>query len=179
MVMSLSAASCSVMAAAAFAMITATSGVRREPPVRHVSPEVDTLLAHLIGHWRMRGDVRGKPATYDLDARYTLRDRYVELHMVDVAVPSAYEARVLVGADTANGHVIVHWLDNFGAAYSVPPGYGTTHGDTLRVEFAYPTGAFRDTFIYNVREDSWDVTLLSETPAKTWSRFAHYSITRM
>ena len=52
--MSLTAARYGVMAAAAFALMAATSGVRREPPVRHASPEVDSLLGHLIGHWQMR-----------------------------------------------------------------------------------------------------------------------------
>src|SRR6185437_14329176 len=77
------------------------------------APPSAPLLEHLVGRWTMTGTVRGKPATYRLDAAWTLQRRYVELHMVDaVRTPPGYEARVLIGADTARGRVIAHWLDD-------------------------------------------------------------------
>jgi hypothetical protein len=141
-------------------------------------PSVMTLLEHLVGKWRMSGEVRGKPAEYRLDARNVLAARFVELHMLDTSSVAPYEARVFIGADTTAGRVIVHWLDSFGAAYSVPPGFGKVTGDTLRFELAYPTGTFRDTFVYDSRSDSWDITLLSRDSKNEWSVFAHYSARR-
>jgi hypothetical protein len=55
--------------------------------------------------------------TYRLDVAWVLAHRFVEPHMKDVAhSPTQYEVRVFIGPDTIPGHVLGHWLDNFGAA---------------------------------------------------------------
>ena len=114
---------------------------------RAVAQTAPPLLDRLVGHWTMTGTVHGGPATYRLDIVWVLAHRFVELHMKDVAhTPAQYEARVFIGPDTLPGHVIGHWLDNTGAAYSVPPATGITAGDTLTLDFPYPGGAFHDTF---------------------------------
>jgi hypothetical protein len=149
----------------------------RRPVPLPASLAFDSLASHLVGRWRMEGDVRGKRAVYDLEAERVLGGRFIELHMIDSA--AAYEARVFIGADTADGRVIAHWMDNFGAAYSVPPGYGTARGDTIQVDFAYPTGIFHDTFVYNRGDDTWEFTLLSQDARKAWQKFAHYGVKRV
>lgn len=138
------------------------------------SAKADSLLAHLVGHWRMRGNVRGRPVTYELDARRVLHGRFIELHMIDTARPPQYESRVFVGADTTPGAVIVHWLDSFGAAYSVPAAAGSVHGDTLEFTFAYGGGPFRDTFVYDHPTDTWAMRLESSDGHGGWRRFATY-----
>lgn len=141
-----------------------------------MKPATEVLLDRLVGTWQMVGHVRGKPVTYTLDARRVLGGRYVELHMTDVQRPAQYEARVFIGADTAPGHVIVHWLDSFGAPYSVPHATGTAVGDTLRFEFAYSGGPLRDTFIYDAAAGRWTFRLVGGDGHGTWKPFADYEV---
>jgi hypothetical protein len=143
-----------------------------------VGGDVDALLSHLVGRWRMTGSVRGRPATYSLEVSRVLQGRFVELHMTDAHQPPAYEARVFIGADTAAGCVIAHWLDNFGAANSVPPATGDVRGDTLLLSFPYPTGAFRDTFVYDRGADRWHFRLEAADSAGGWRLFAEYDVVR-
>jgi hypothetical protein len=136
----------------------------------------DSLLDRLVGRWRMSGLVRGRPAVYQLTAERVLAGRFVELHMKDVASPSQYEARVFIGRDTVANHVFVHWLDNFGAAYSVPFGSGTVAGDSIVFQIPYPENPFRDTFIYRRAEKSWHFALESGDGAGGWKSFAEYEV---
>jgi hypothetical protein len=119
------------------------------------SPAATGLLDELVGEWRMVGQVRGQPVTYDVLARRVLNGRYVELHMRDVARPAQYEALVLIGEDTLPKHVVVHWLDSFGAAFSIPPGAGVISGDTVRFDIPYRDGPFRDTFVFRRADRTW------------------------
>jgi hypothetical protein len=139
---------------------------------------MEALLDHLVGQWRMTGSVRGRPATYTLDATRVLQNRFVELNMVDVSQPPAYEARVFIGVDSANGQYIAHWLDRFGAAYSIPHATGNARGDTLLLNFPYPSGSFRDTFVYDARADSWYFRLEAADSTGGWRLFAEYQVRR-
>ena len=136
----------------------------------------DAALQRLLGTWTMVGQVQGDSVRYTLRAARTVQRRYVELHMLDDASPPGYEARVLIGADTADGRVIVHWLDSFGAAYSVPAGAGTLRGDTLEFSFAYPAGTFRDRIIMD-GDNAWRFVIEAQDGA-SWRTFADYRVTR-
>ena len=149
-------------------------GAQAAPPVPH-----DPVLQRLIGQWTMTGSVRGRPATYRLDGTWVLQGRFVELHMEDVEhTPPGYEARVFIGPDTLPGRVLAHWLDNFGAAYSVPPATGMVAGDTLVLDFPYPGGAFHDTFVHDRATDTWTIRLDEADGAGGWKRFADYRASR-
>jgi hypothetical protein len=139
-------------------------------------PSVEPLLDALVGDWSMAGQVVGHPATYDLAGRRVLGGKYVELHMTDVTRPPKYEARVFIGADTVAGRILVHWIDNTGAAYSVPPGTGTIAGDTLVFEIPYSTGPFRDTFTFDRRARIWTFRLESGDGKGGWRLFANYTV---
>jgi hypothetical protein len=137
------------------------------------------LLERLIGHWTMTGTVRGQPVTYRLDASWVLQRRFVQLHMVDAKhTPPQYEARVFIGPDTLAGRILGHWLDTFGAAYSVPPGAGVASGDSLTLDFPYPSGAFHDTFAYDAATDTWTIRLDASDGRGGWRRFAEYRARR-
>ena len=140
---------------------------------------LDSLLERFVGRWTMAGTVRGQPATYALEARRTLQGRYVELHMIDRHSPPGYEARVIIGVDSAGPRYIAHWLDNFGAAYSIPPATGTARGDTLELDFPYPSGAFRDTFVYDRAAVRWDMLLERADGHGGWTMFARYAARRL
>jgi hypothetical protein len=148
----------------------------QSPPAPPPAP----LLQRLVGQWTMTGTVRARPVTYRLDATWVLQRRFLELHMQDVAnSPPRYEARVFIGPDTLPGRVLAHWLDNFGAAYSVPPATGRLAGDSLILDFPYPGGAFHDTFVHDPETDRWTIHLdAADGAAGGWKRFAEYSATR-
>ena len=139
---------------------------------------MDSLLQKLVGNWRMAGMVRGRPAMYHLEATRVLQDRFVELHMQDAAVPPQYEARVFIGVDSASSRYLVHWLDSFGAAFSIPHAVGQAAGDTIQFTFAYADGPFRDTFVYDSRQDSWRFRLESGDSTGAWQLFADYLVQR-
>ncbi len=139
---------------------------------------MDSLLSRLEGRWTMTGTVRGKAVTYRLDTQRTLRNRYVELHMEDASQPSTYEARVLIGVDSAKSVVIAHWIDSFGAGYSIPHATGVTRGDTLELRFPYATGVFKDMFTYDRRSDSWHILIEAEDGPGKWKPFADYRVRR-
>lgn len=141
-----------------------------------VPGHAEALLARLVGRWTMKGTVRGEPVTNTLTATRTLQGRFVELHMLDAQRPPGYEARVFVGVDPANGRLIAHWMDSFGAAYSVPTATGEARGDTLELLFPYPDGAFRDRFVHDRSRGTWDFHLEAADSTGAWSTFARYAV---
>lgn len=164
-----------VLLLVAVALSGASPLVAQEP----TAPPPVPLLERLIGRWTMTGTVRGEPATYRLDAAWVLQRRFVQLHMVDVRnTPPQYEARVFIGADTVPGRLLGHWLDSFGAAYSVPPATGVATGDSLTLDFPYPHGAFHDTFVYHAATDTWTIRLDAADGSGGWKRFAEYRARR-
>ena len=136
------------------------------------------LLKQLDGEWLMKGDVLGKPVTYLLVAGPTLRARFTELHMRDTAEPPQYEARVFLGVDAENGELIVHWMDDFGARYSIPHGTGRIDGSILQFTFPYADGPFRDTFEFDQRNGTWHFRIEAGQPDGSWKHFARYEIRR-
>lgn len=136
----------------------------------------DSMLERLVGTWMMFGQVQGDSVTYRLTVQRQLQGRFVSLHMVDVAEPPQYEARVTIGADTTPKRIIVHWLDSFGAAYSVPAGYGTAQGDSLVFTIAYPGSTFRNVITANT-DSTWRQTIDAQTP-QGWTNFASYRLVR-
>lgn len=162
-----------------FTVVAMSAGLVTALPAQGAGPGgLDSLLDHLVGHWTMTGSVRGQPATYTLETTRVLQGRFVELHMQDVHVPPTYEARVFIGVDSAEAGYVAHWLDNFGAAYSIPPATGMARGDTLTLNFPYPDGAFRDTFVYDRRQDVWAFRLDAADSTGTWHLFAEYRVQR-
>jgi len=141
-------------------------------------PDRPAPLKALDGEWLMSGDVMGEPVTYRMVAGPTLQGAFTEIHMNDVQVPSQYEARVLIGYDTESGTVIAHWMDSFGAKYSVPHGSGSVSGNTVRFTIPYESGAFRDTFTHSPDTDTWLFVLEAAQPDGTWKHFARYTAHR-
>jgi hypothetical protein len=143
------------------------------------APPAQPLLQGLVGHWTMKGKVGSKPVIYRMDATWTLQRAFVELHMVDVEhTPPGYEARVFVGPDTLRDRLVTHWLDNTGAAFSVPAGSGEIHGDTLTLDFPYPAGAFHDSFVLDRTRNVWSIRLDEVDGKGGWKRFAEYLASR-
>jgi hypothetical protein len=143
------------------------------------APPAAPLLEHLVGHWTLKGTVRGRPVTDRLDAAWTLQHRFLELHLRDVEhTPPQYEARVFIGPDTLPGRVLAHWLDNFGAAYSVPPATGQVPARLAHARLSLSGGAFHDTFVLEWATNTWTIRLDAPDGAGGWTRFAEYRATR-
>lgn len=140
------------------------------------SDERPALLQALDGHWVMKGDVLGKAVTYDMVAAPILHGTFTEMHMKDIQVPSEYEARVFIGVDPDGPRVITHWLDNFGAKYSIPHGTGHLSGHTIQFTIPYDDGPFRDTLTFHPEDRSWSFVIEASQPDGSWKHFARYEI---
>jgi hypothetical protein len=137
-----------------------------------------TLLDQLVGTWTAEGTTRGQPSRYRIDAQRILQGKYVELRWTDIANnPPQYDARVIIGESSRPGEVIAHWIDNTGAENSVPPATGRISGDTLFLDFPYPDGAFRDTFVLDRAHHAWHIRLESADGSGGWRLFADYQMT--
>ncbi|WP_457673476.1 hypothetical protein [Thiolapillus sp.] len=134
------------------------------------------LLRLLDGHWTMTGDVMGKPVLYDLKAGPVLANTFTELHMKDVAPRPEYEARVFIGQDGEGQGIIAHWLDSFGARYSIPHGRGRIVGDSISFIVPYKKTPFRDTFSYDRVKKTWRLVIESRQEDGSWKHFARYLI---
>ena len=157
-------------------VLAATSALQAQRDTRP-RPPLDVMLDKFVGDWTMTGTVMGRPVEYRMEGRRTLQGKFVELHMLDVKRPPAYEARVFIGPDTTDRGYVAHWLDNFGASFSVPHATGGRRGDTLSLMFPYENGAFRDTFVWDPATDSWYFRLESADGRK-WKLFAEYQVRR-
>jgi hypothetical protein len=141
-------------------------------------PQATRFLAQLGGDWDMNGSVLGKPAHYRAHGAWVLNGAWLELSMLDVGRPPAYEADLYIGYDATAQDYVAHWLDRFGAAGARVVATGERHGRTLVLHFPYPDGAFRDTL--TLAGDSASGTLLIEAQKTdgSWSTFASYRMQR-
>lgn len=136
------------------------------------------LLRSLDGEWTMTGDVQGEAVSYALVAGPTLGGAFTELHMLDTAQPPGYEARVFIGWDADSATIIAHWLDSFGARFSVPHGVGRIEGNTIEFTVPYADGPFRDTFVFSPERGAWELRIESAQADGSWAHFAHYELRR-
>ena len=136
------------------------------------------ILRQLDGVWTMKGDVRGKPVTYRMVATPALQGTFTELRMKDAEVPARYEATVFLGYDAGTKTVIAHWMDSFGAKYSVPHGTGDTAGNVVTFTIPYPDGPFRNTWRFDPATSSWQFALEAAQADGSWKHFARYAVTR-
>jgi hypothetical protein len=134
-----------------------------------------SILRKLDGNWVATGDVSGKPVQYDVMAASALQGQFTEISMRDVQIPSQYEARIFIGFDSDSNQIIAHWMDNFGAQYSIPHGIGSISGNTIEFIVPYPDSSFKDRFEYSEEDDSWALEITAQQPNGTWKHFAKYS----
>jgi len=160
---------------ALFAMAVAASSALAQDQAQPADKR-PALLQALDGHWVMTGDVLGKAVTYDMVAAPMLHDTFTEMHMTDVQVPSEYEARVFIGVDPDSQLVITHWLDSFGAKYSIPHGTGQVSGNTIQFTIRYDDGPFRDTLTFHPEDRSWSFVIEVSQPDGSWKHFARYEM---
>ncbi|MES2070045.1 MAG: DUF1579 family protein [Pseudomonadota bacterium] len=156
-------------------LLLAAGGAHSQEQAADARP---ALLKALDGSWIMTGDVMGKPVTYTMQAAPMLQDSFTEMHMKDVQLPAKYEARVFIGYDKGSQAIITHWMDSFGAKYSIPHATGQITGNTIQFIFPYNSAPFRDTLTYSPETASWVLVIEASKPDGSWRHFARYDIRR-
>lgn len=135
-------------------------------------------LKKLDGNWVATGDVMGKPVQYNVVTIPALQEQFTEISMNDVQSPSQYEARIFIGFDSNSNQVIAHWMDSFGAQYSIPHGTGSISENTIDFVVPYPDSSFRDRFVYYPENDTWILEITAQQADGSWKHFAKYSFKR-
>lgn len=85
---------------------------------------------------------------------------------------------MFIGYDAESQTIIAHWLDSFGARYSIPHGTGSITGNTIQFIIPYEGGPFKDTLTYNPDTKTWLLVIEASQPDGTWKQFARYSVRR-
>jgi len=115
----------------------------------------DELLDKLVGDWRLKGTVLGKPADNDVSATWELKHQFMQVRFKAVAgATEPYEALVFIG-------------------------YGTRKdGRTIAFVFEYPDGPFHNTFSFDASSERWTFLLEQKSSAGKWTTFATQTLTR-
>ena len=152
--------------------------------VRAQDVQHDTLLAHLIGHWVLRGPMAGKDVVHDVTFRWVLGGEYVEMHEVSrertAAGAPAYEAIVYLVRDPHTHEYAALWLDNTDYNAFLPAGVGhaTAAGDSIPFVFtSSATDHFHNTFVYDRATDTW-AWHMDNDDARGRRPFARVTLTR-
>jgi hypothetical protein len=124
----------------------------------------------------MTGTLLGKPVNYRARGQRVLQGGFLRLHMIDADEAPIYEADLFLGYDARAHDYIGHWLDRFGAAGARVVASGKRQGDTLVIQFPYLEAAFKDTFVYDPKTDTWSLLIESQKPSGEWSQFATYTL---
>ena len=160
-------------------LVLSVSCHTRAPEATH--PSRPDLLRKLDGKWLMTGHVMEDSVSYHLSVRPVLSGTFSELHMIDMADPPQYEALVFVGYDSTQNRVISHWLDSFGALYSIPHGTGVIRSNKIEFIVPYEKQPFRDILTFHPQSGTWTFLIESksdESDGAKWTTFARYTMTR-
>lgn len=118
----------------------------------------EELLEHLVGTWRVTGEVRGNALSQVVRGQRALGDTFVELrisHGLPLVDGRPYEAVYYIGV-ASPGRFVLNLMDVFGAAYSPIPGLGERDGDDVVFTFAYSGGPW--TWRWHLDGGAWDMT---------------------
>ena len=148
------------------------------------SPQRDSLLSRLTGHWVLRGPMAGKDVVHDVTFQWVLGGEYVEMHEVSrertSAGTPAYEAIAYLVRDPHTHVYAALWLDNtdYNAFYPAGVGRGVAVGDSIPLVFTDSSASrFHNTFVYNRAADSWAWHMDNEN-ARGRRPFARVTLTR-
>jgi hypothetical protein len=142
----------------------------------------DALLDHMVGNWKLTGNVMGHTAEHTVSVEWVLNHQFLRIHEKDNASASndrvPYEAMIMVGYDNTSERYVAHWNDVFGGRFSETLGYGTRAGDEIRFIFEYPDGPFHNTFRWNPETHQWKWFMQQKNKSGQWTEFADFTLTR-
>ncbi len=138
----------------------------------------DTLLDKLTGQWLAIGNVGGDKVVYKFSNEWVLNHQFLEMTFSDTAPKHEYTAKVLIGYDCKKDQYVVHWLDNFGGAFSETLGYGEKKDQSIEISFDYPQGKLINTFAYDNKIDQWTSHSVIKAENETWVTFGNIVLKR-
>ncbi len=160
-----------MLSAAFFVLLTSLSSMAQTPVEWQ-----DNLADHLIGTWKVEGQIVGREAHHEIDAEWVLNRQFVRIHeKMAATAPSSekrYEAIWFLGYDTLSERYVLHLLDIFGGRYSETLGYGVRNGNEIRFVFEYPDGPFHTTFRWSPEPSAWQWLLEQKDKDDKWTTFA-------
>jgi len=120
------------------------------------------LLGKLTGHWVLRGTIGKRTTTHDVDAKWILKQEYVEVHEVSReknkdGTPQ-YEAVILLVWDPKKKEYASQWMDTTGYNLFVPESIGhakSTGSDNIQFYWGNSDDGIHTTFAYDARQNSW------------------------
>lgn len=133
----------------------------------------DTLLDKLTGHWIAKGNVGADKVVYRFSVQWVLNHQFLEMTFADTAARPEYTAKVFIGYDCQKSKSVIHWIDNFGGAFSETLGYGTKNGSSIEMSFEYPIGQLLNTFSYDKKNNQWTSHSVVKDEKGNWVTFGH------
>lgn len=139
---------------------------------------IDTLLDKLTGHWIVTGNVGSDKVVYNFSVQWVLNHQFLEITFSDTATKPEYTAKVFIGYNCQKNKYIIHWIDNFGGAFSETLGFGTKKDKSIEMLFDYPPGQLINTFSYEKKNDQWTSHSITKDKRGNWITFGHIVLKR-
>jgi hypothetical protein len=138
----------------------------------------DPLLEKLVGDWNVeRKFPSGRTATNVVHVEWALQHQFVELHYRDVVTPPAYEAIVLIGAESVGKRYICHWADTFGGDYSTDGFAPREEGsNAIEFKFVFHDGELTNRYAFDPKNGSWTSTI-RQVEKGEWKLFCEDTFT--
>jgi hypothetical protein len=142
----------------------------------------DDLVDHMIGAWKLTGQVMNNDAHHEVEATWVLNHQFVRIHeKTEAGAPGSekpYEAIWFLGYDSTSGRYVLHLLDVFGGRFSETLGYGAREGNAIRFVFEYPDGPFHTTYQWSAEKDTWQWLMEQKGKDGKWKTFADLKLNR-
>ncbi|MFI5154380.1 MAG: hypothetical protein ACHQET_13660 [Chitinophagales bacterium] len=123
----------------------------------------DNFLDKLTGDWNLVGTIGKTAIKNSFSVSWILNHQFIEINFVDQASPPSYFAKVMIGYDCISERYVAHWFDIFGGRFSETLGYGVRKGQMIEFRFEYPEAPFINQFIYDNKNDGWQLHMTTKT----------------
>jgi hypothetical protein len=142
----------------------------------------DDLVDHMVGAWKLQGQVMGRDAHHQIEAEWVLNHQFLRIHeKTETGAPGSekrYEAIWFLGYDPVSERYVLHLLDVFGGRFSETLGYGVRDSNAIRFVFEYPDGPFRTVFEWSSEKDTWQWLMTQKDKDGKWTNFGDFQLTR-
>jgi hypothetical protein len=138
----------------------------------------DDLLDKMVGDWHIMRQFPTRTAENTAKIEWVLGGRWLRIDMKDVSTPAKYEAHVYITRMELDNSYSIHWHDTFGG--SLPEVLGTGHrsGDAIVFSWKDADGELRNTFTWNLDEDTWTSRIEQTGNDGEWVVFCTDTFTR-
>lgn len=142
----------------------------------------DDLVEHMVGTWKLQGQVMGRDAHHEVEAEWVLNHQFLRIReKTEAGAPGSekrYEAIWFFGYDPVSERYVLHLLDVFGGRFSETLGYGTRDGNAIRFVFEYSDGPFHSVFQWSPEKDTWQWLMTQKDKDGKWTTFGDLKLTR-